>query len=123
MIPCMVWEYPTEKDHMNYQTKITSKALSEIESAYRWMADNLGTAFVERWYENLTAKIESLGTFPNRCAIVQEAEGFDVIVRQLRVGKYRVLFSVDEMTVNILSVRHVKQQMFPNENENEADED
>jgi hypothetical protein len=27
------------------------------------------------------------------------------------------------MTVNILSVRHVKQQMFPNENENEADED
>jgi plasmid stabilization system protein ParE len=108
---------------MNYKTEITSKALSEIESAYRWMADNLGTTSVERWYENLTAKIESLGTFPNRCAIVQEAEGFDAIVRQLRVGKYRVLFSVDEMTVNILSVRHVKQQMFPNENENEADED
>jgi plasmid stabilization system protein ParE len=108
---------------MNYKTEITSKALGEIESAYRWMADNLGTTFVERWYENLTAKIESLGTFPNRCAIVQEAEGFDAIVRQLRVGKYRVLFSVDEMTVNILSVRHVKQQMFPNENATDEDED
>jgi hypothetical protein len=28
---------------MNYKTEITSKALSEIESAYRWMANNLGT--------------------------------------------------------------------------------
>ena len=106
---------------MNYKTEITSKALGEIESAYRWMANNLGTANVEQWYEVLTAKIESLGTFPNRCAIVQEAEGFDAIVRQLRVGKYRVLFSVDEMTVNILSVRHVKQQMFPSENETDED--
>ncbi len=108
---------------MNYKTEITSKALGEIESAYRWMADNLGTTKVEQWYEVLTVKIESLGKFPNRCAIVQEAEGFDVIVRQLRVGKYRVLFSVDEMTmtVNILSVRHVRQQMFPNENETDED--
>jgi mRNA-degrading endonuclease RelE of RelBE toxin-antitoxin system len=55
--------------------------------------------------------------------IVQEAEGFDAIVRQLRVGKYRVLFSVDEMTVSILSVRHVKQQMSPNENATDEDED
>jgi toxin ParE1/3/4 len=100
---------------MSYKTEITSKALGEIENAYRWLANNLGTTFVERWYEDLTAAIESLTIFPNRCAIVQEAEGFEAIVRQLEVGKYRILFSVDEMTVNILSVRHVRQRMFPNE--------
>ncbi len=102
---------------MSYSIEITPQALNEIEAAYRWTANNLGTAFVKKWYQELTTAIDSLKTFPNRCAIVQEAEGFDAIVRQRQVGKYRILFMVEAETVKVFSVRHVRQQMFPSDDE------
>lgn len=98
---------------MSYSIEITSQALNEIEHAYRWTSNNLGTTFVKQWYEELTNTIDSLKTFPNRCPIVQEAEGFDTVVRQRQVGKYRILFLVEVETVRVFSVRHVRQQMFP----------
>jgi plasmid stabilization system protein ParE len=98
---------------MSYSIETTPQALNEIENAYRWIANNLGTAFVKKWYEDLTKAIDSLKTFPNRCPIVQEAEGFDAVVRQRQVGKYRILFLVEGETVKVFSVRHVRQQMFP----------
>ena len=102
---------------MNYSIEITPQALNEIEAAYRWTANNLGTAFVKQWYDDLTKAIDSLKVFPNRCAIVHEADGFDAIVRQRQVGKYRILFMVEAETVKVFSVRHVRQQMFPSAEE------
>ena len=102
---------------MNYSIEITPQALNEIEAAYRWIANNLGTTFVKQWYLDLTKAIASLKVFPNRCAIVHEADGFDAIVRQRQVGKYRILFIVEAETVKVFSVRHVRQQIFPSDDE------
>lgn len=102
---------------MSYAIEITPQALNDIETAYRWTANNLGTTFVQRWYRELTAAIESLKVFPNRCAIVHEAEGFNAIVRQRQVGQYRILFTVEAETVKIFSIRHVRQQLFPSDEE------
>ena len=102
---------------MNYSIEITPQALNDIEAAYRWIANNLGTTFVKQWYQDLTKAIDSLKVFPNRCAIVHEAEGFDAIVRQRQIGKYRILFTVKAETVTVFSVRHVRQQLFPIDDE------
>lgn len=102
---------------MNYSIEITPQALNEIEAAYRWIANNLGTTFVKQWYQDLTKAIDSLKVFPNRCAIVHEADGFDAIVRQRQVGKYRILFMVEAETVKVFSVRHVRQQLFPSDDD------
>lgn len=100
---------------MSYSIEITPQALNEIETAYRWTANQMGTTFVKEWYEELTTAIDSLKTFPNRCAIVHEADGFNAIVRQRKVGNYRILFIVEAESVKVFSVRHVRQQLFPNE--------
>ena len=91
--------------------------MNEIEAAYRWIANNRGTTFVKQWYQDLTKAIDSLKVSPNRCAIVHEADGFDAIVRQRQVGKYRILFTVEAETVKVFSVRHVRQQLFPSDDE------
>ena len=102
---------------MSYSIEITPQALNEIETAYRWTANNRGTTFVKQWYQELTKAIDSLKEFPNRCAIVHEAVDFDVVVRQRQVGKYRILFMVEAETVKVFSIRHVRQQLFLSDDE------
>ena len=35
---------------MNYSIEILPQALDNIESAYRWMADNISPERAEQWY-------------------------------------------------------------------------
>jgi plasmid stabilization system protein ParE len=44
---------------MNYIIEILPQALDNIESAYRWMADNLSAEYAEQWYEELMATVRS----------------------------------------------------------------
>jgi plasmid stabilization system protein ParE len=94
---------------MNYQVEILPQALSDIESAFRWMASNISATTAEQWYEELLLAVESLQTFPNRCPLAPEAQEFQQQIRQMWVGKaknYRVLFVVQFEQVYILYVRH-----------------
>ncbi len=38
---------------MNYIVEILPQALDNIESAYRWMANNFSPERAEQWYEEL----------------------------------------------------------------------
>jgi plasmid stabilization system protein ParE len=40
---------------MKYSIEILPQALDNIESVYRWMAENLSTERAEQWYEELMA--------------------------------------------------------------------
>ena len=94
---------------MSYQVEILPQALSEIENAFRWIADNISSTTAERWYEDLLEAIRSLESFPNRCAVAPEAQEFQQEIRQLWIGKiknYRALFTVEANQVFILHVRH-----------------
>jgi plasmid stabilization system protein ParE len=51
---------------MNYIVEILPQALDNIESAYRWMADNFSPERAEQWYEELMIAVQSLERFPNR---------------------------------------------------------
>ena len=98
---------------MSYSIEIMPQALNEIETAYRWIANNRGTEYVERWYEELNEAIESLNNFPNRCPIVPRPNPTSTVIRQLKVKNYRILFSVGTSIVNIVAVRHVRQRLLP----------
>jgi hypothetical protein len=43
---------------------------------------------------------------PRRCPIAPENDDFDVEVRQLLYGEFRVLFTVEDDVVRVLHVRH-----------------
>ncbi len=97
---------------MNYSIEILPQALDNIESAYRWIADNYSAEKAEQWYEELMAAVKSLEKFPNRAVQATEATQFGKDIRQLLIGKnkqYRLLFLVDQSCVSILYVRHSSQ--------------
>jgi plasmid stabilization system protein ParE len=97
---------------MNYSIEILPQALDNIESAYRWIADNISPEAAEQWYEELLAAIDSLQKFPNRAVQAPEAIELGQDIHQLFVGKarrYRILFVVDRGRVSILYVRHSSQ--------------
>jgi plasmid stabilization system protein ParE len=54
--------------------------------------------------------IASLATFPKRCPIAPESARFPFEVRQLLYGRkphvYRILFTIENNTVNVLHIRH-----------------
>jgi hypothetical protein len=45
---------------MIYSIEILPQALDNIESAYRWIADNYSAERAEQWYEELMAAVKSL---------------------------------------------------------------
>jgi plasmid stabilization system protein ParE len=97
---------------MNYSIEILPQALDNIESAYRWMADNLSPEFAEQWYEELMTAVQSLERFPNRASQAPEATEFNRDIRQLFLGKgrkYRLLFVIEKGHIYILYVRHSSQ--------------
>ncbi|MBE9259558.1 MULTISPECIES: type II toxin-antitoxin system RelE/ParE family toxin [Aphanizomenonaceae] len=103
---------------MNYQVIIQPTAFQEIETAYRWMCDNLSPEVANNWYYELEDAIASLQKFPNRCMIASEAKVIGGEVRQLWIGKqrkYRVLFVVEEDVIAILHVRHSRQSYLSEE--------
>ena len=103
---------------MSYRVLIQPTAFQEIETAYRWMCDNLNPETANNWYYDLQDAMASLQEFPNRCAIVPEEEITNRRIRQLLVGKrrkYRVLFVVEDDTVAILHVRHSHQDTLDGE--------
>ena len=63
-----------------------------------------------RWFSRLMAKIDTLETHPERCAIADESEDLGVEIRELLFGKrhgvYRILFQIEGRTVQILRVWH-----------------
>ncbi len=79
---------------MSYRVLIQPTAFQEIETAYRWMCDNINPETANNWYYDLQDAMASLHEFLRRCAIAPEAEITGRRIRQLLVGKrrkYRVL--------------------------------
>jgi plasmid stabilization system protein ParE len=60
--------------------------------------------------------IASLATFPERCPLAPEAVGLHFEVRQFLYGRkphvYRILFTIEGDTVNILHIRHGRRTLL-----------
>ena len=103
---------------MIYRVLVQPSAFDDIESTYRWICDNQNPDAANSWYYNLQDALASLEKFPNRCVLAPESKILGRDIRQLLVGKqknYRVLFIVEEETVAILHVRHIRQARLDSE--------
>ena len=97
---------------MTFQVEITPVAEAQIEQAYCWYREQ-NPEFADRWFRGLMNAIATLQEKPRRCATAVEQEIFTEEVRQLLYGKsknmYRVLFTIRDTNVYVLSVRHSAQ--------------
>jgi plasmid stabilization system protein ParE len=97
-----------------------SKPISE------WYRDR-NPQYADQWFRGLMNTIATLQEKPQRCTLAVEHEIFPEEVRQLMYGKakntYRILFSIRNMTVFVLYVRHGAQSPLTPENlENDIQE-
>jgi plasmid stabilization system protein ParE len=95
---------------VNYRVKISLNALTNAEAILRWFHEQQADVAGARWYAALLSKIDTLETQPQRCVLAEESAELGIELRQLlfgrRRGVYRILFTIEGTTVQILHIRH-----------------
>lgn len=83
------------------------RALARVEEIADWIArDNPEAA--RQWVEDVFNRVAQLRTFPHSGPMVPEVrrEG----VRELVLGRYRIIYRVDQKRLVVLTVRHGRQR-------------
>lgn len=97
---------------MTFRVEFTDRAEAEVQDTIFWLIGNV-PEFARSWQEGLDRATASLAEFPRRCGPALDFHDLGVEVRQLRYGKYRIIFTLvdadgdgEDDTVSILHVRH-----------------
>ena len=100
---------------MAFRVELSNEALTDAEGLYEWLTE-AAPVRGPLWFSRLMAAIQSLQTFPQRCAYATENERFPFEVRQLLFGRkpnvYRVLFTIEGNTVFVLRIRGPRQALM-----------
>jgi addiction module RelE/StbE family toxin len=96
---------------MKYGLNITSEAVADVEDARSTIAESSAQA-AERFTDLMDRSFESLTFLPNRHPLAPEAATHGRDIRQMVVGKYRIVYTVVYQVVNVLRVRHGARRPF-----------
>lgn len=98
-----------------YRIILQPEAYEGMESAYEYI-EQQSPNNAHQWAVGLMDAINTLKTFPARCALAPENEFFRQEMRQLLYGKgrniYRIIFTVQDDAVSILHIRHGAQEVL-----------
>ena len=99
---------------MTFTVIILPRAESDIARNADWWAENRSLEQALEWTSAVQSKIESLSVSPARCRLARENDQFDCEIHQLLVGlgrhlTHRVLFTIRDSTVFVLTVRSNRQ--------------
>lgn len=89
---------------------MTAKAERDVETVVQWFhAESLDRS-ARNWLSQFESRIATLERHAERCSIAAEASDLGIELRELLFGKrhkkYRILFTIDGPTVQILRVWH-----------------
>lgn len=91
-----------------YRVVITPYAADNIREAHEWlMAEN--PVYAAQWLDGIKDRILGLETLPLSHALAPESRDFDCEIRQVLFGRgtpWRIFFTVEGSTVQVLHVRH-----------------
>ncbi len=91
---------------MKYTVKITKSAEADILISFRWGVRNWGVGQAKKWVTHLRGSInDQLSQFPKGCPLAPDRDLDAEDVRQLIVGRYRVLFEMEGNIARVLRVR------------------
>ena len=99
---------------MELKVEISPGAFQDIDEIVAYIHAN-APLNAARWHTQLFEKLEKFGTFPRGYPLAPENEYCDFEVRQLVFGRYRILFTVDDECVYVLTVRHGARQFMGSE--------
>ena len=89
-----------------YKVVLHPDAELDVESCFNWGWRVWGEKNAKLWVQRLRRSFrKQLASMPLACPLAPESDQLSVSIRQLIVGRYRVLFTVRAKTVMILHVR------------------
>ncbi len=89
-----------------YDVVFEESAQEEVRESYDWGCRVWGHKEAKRWARELrTAVSRQLSLIPKAFALAPENDEFTVEIRQMILGRYRVLFTIKGLRVHVLHVR------------------
>ena len=101
---------------MKYRVELSARAEHDIDGALAWLfSKGVSPATAGRWHQRLLSAVATLERGPQRCGLASEAGELAIQLRELLFGRrpnvYRILFVVEQRTVNILHIRHAARDL------------
>lgn len=89
-----------------YSVKFSEDAIAELAASIQWGCETWGEEKAWAWYADTRNSIRQLlSSFPLSQPIAPDNDQYEVEIRQMLVGRYRVLFNVTKTVVTVLHVR------------------
>jgi plasmid stabilization system protein ParE len=89
-----------------HRVVFSARATADLIASLEWGGAAWGDQEARKWYSGIRVKIRSiLGSFPKGQPLALDNDEYEVEVRQLSIGRYRVLFNVTGSIVTILHVQ------------------
>lgn len=89
-----------------YEVIVEDSAQENVRESYDWGCRTWGKGQAQQWARQLrTAVFKQLGAVPKAFPLAPEDDEFSEEIRQMIVGRYRVLFTIRGRKVNVLHVR------------------
>src|ERR1700682_5927255 len=89
-----------------YVVVFEESAQADVRGSYDWGCRVWGKRQAQRWARQLrSAVLEQLRAVPNGFPLAPENTEFSEEIRQMIIGRYRVLFTIKGRTVHVLHVR------------------
>ncbi len=81
-------------------------AQADVRESFDWGCRAWGKREAQQWARQLrTAVFEQLGVVPKAFQLARENDEFSEEIRQMIVGRYRVLFTIKGRAIHVLHVR------------------
>jgi plasmid stabilization system protein ParE len=89
-----------------YDVVFEASAQADVRQSYDWGCRVWGKKHAQRWVRELrTAVSRQLSLIPKGFPIAPEDDEFSEEIRQMIVGRYRILFTIRKYKVHVLHVR------------------
>ena len=95
---------------MPYAVVIQPRATFDMRRAVAWLIKHVSPITSARWQTRIIKAVHSLAARPDRCPEADEAADLGCELRVLLSGcrphVYRILFTIDGVTVNVIRIPH-----------------
>ena len=89
-----------------YAVVFEESAQADVRESYEWGRRIWGKHEAQQWVRQLrTAVSEQLAVVPKAFPLAPEVDEFSKEIRQMVVGRYRILFTIKGRNVHVLHIR------------------
>ena len=89
-----------------YVVIFEDSAQADVRASFDWGCRAWGKHQAQQWARQLRAAVfEQLGVMPEAFPLAPENDEFSADIRQMIVGRYRVLFTIKGRKVHVLHIR------------------